>query len=333
MSDRGPPGIRREGTNAEAANVGLRYVVATRGSRLALAQTDQVIFQLMSSSPGVSYEVTVIRTKGDKDPRPFFAMDQKGIFEKEVDRAVADGRADFAVHSLKDVPSELPGGLVLACVPKRECPDDVLVTAEGHTLETLPRGAIIGTGSLRRAVQILRARPDVRVKPIRGNIDTRMSMIGSGTVDGLVLAYAGLARLDVYVRYVVLPAEEFLPSPGQGALAVICRAGDAGTLGMLRSIEDPDSRAEADAERALSAAVGSGCRFPIGARARCAGGRTSIRADAFSIDGRAVVTAEAEGGTEGPEAVGRRAGRMLLHRGAGRLAINWRKGLAEWNDR
>ena len=311
---------------------GCTYAVATRGSRLSIAQTRHVIDQLLAAAPDTTYDVITITTKGDTDSRPLFTIDQKGIFEKEVDMAVEDGRADFAVHSLKDIPSELPDGLVLACVPKREHPDDVLITTKGHTLKTLPPNATIGTSSLRRAVQISRARPDVRIRPIRGNIETRISKLDSDQLDGIVLAYAGLSRLRIDVRYTLLPVKEFVPSPGQGALAIVSRSDDTEMHRVLQKIEDPCSRAEADAERALSAAVGSGCRFPVGALARQTGDTMSIRADAFSVDGKEVVAVEETAyDKESPAEMGRRAGQNLLSKGAKRLALNWREGLSEWN--
>ena len=331
-------GVSASGAGAPAGKP--RYVVAARGSRLSLAQAGAVIRQLEEANPGTSYEITTITTKGDTDARPLFTIDQKGIFEKEVDKAVADGRADFAVHSMKDVPSELPDGLALACVPERERPDDVLITADGSTLEEMRQGAVIGTSSLRRAVQISRARPDVVVKPIRGNVETRIGKIRGGggdsaaaAVDGVVLAYAGVTRLNLDARYAVLPLDGFLPSPGQGALAVISRAEDADTAAMLRGIEHAGSRAEADAERALSDAVGSGCRFPVGALARHTGGGIAIRADAFSIDGSDHITVDVAGGRD-PDAaadVGRRAGAEMMAKGVSRLGLKWREGLAEWN--
>ena len=322
-----------------------RYVIATRGSRLSVSQTEQAVMMLEAKNPGASYEITTITTKGDTDARPLFAIDQKGIFEKEVDRAVADGSADFAVHSLKDVPSAVPDGLVLACVPEREDPSDVLVTPDGRTLGQMRPGSVIGTSSLRRAVQITRARPDVTVRPIRGNVETRIGRVrtaergaGSGedadkAVDGVVLARAGISRLGIDVRYAVLPHDAFVPSPGQGALAITAKAGDRDTIEMLRGIEHADSRAEADAERALSDVVGSGCRFPVGARARCSGGSTAIRAEAFSIDGSRSVTVEMACDDVPAAEVGRRAGMKMISGGGGELGLKWREGLAEWNRR
>lgn len=339
-----------EGAGGSTMTGKAKYVVAARGSRLSLAQAGAVVRRLEETNPDTSYEITTITTKGDTDARSLFAIDQKGIFEKEVDRAVADGRADFAVHSMKDVPSELPDGLELACVPERERPEDVLITADGSTLEEMRPGAVIGTSSLRRAVQISRARPDVVVKPIRGNVETRIGKIrwggssnnnggGSGgaaaAVDGVVLAYAGIARLNLDAKYSVLPLDGFLPSPGQGALAVISRAGDADTAAMLQKIEHAGSRAEADAERALSDAVGSGCRFPVGALARHTGDGIAIRADAFSIDGRDSITVDVTGRGQDPAAAaadaGRRAGMEMMEKGVSKLGLKWREGLAEWN--
>lgn len=327
------------------------YVVATRGSRLSIAQTNHTIADLKSKNPKCTYEITTITTRGDTDARPLFAIDQKGIFEKEVDRAVADGRADFAVHSLKDVPSTLPDGLVLACVPRRESPKDVLITSTGATLEQMPPKSIIGTSSLRRAVQITRARPDITVKPIRGNIETRIGKIGrrqggdaqnynnggkdGEIIDGIILAHAGISRLRISsdIKYTVLPQDMFLPSPGQGALAIISRAKDTETAGMLKGIEHTDSRAEADAERALSETVGSGCRFPVGARAHSIKDGMRITAHAFSIEGDRKVEVDVSIYNTTPEEAGRRAGQEMLSKGADELGLKWREGLAQWNQR
>ena len=170
----------------------MKYLVGTRGSRLSVAQTNWVIGKLKDANPECSYEIIPITTKGDVDPRPLFAIDQKGIFEKEVDRAVAEKKVDFAVHSLKDVPSDLPDGLSLACVPKRESINDVLISKDDLSLEALPQNATVGTSSLRRAVQLTRKRPDITVKPIRGNIETRIKKISGTNYDAVVLASAGL---------------------------------------------------------------------------------------------------------------------------------------------
>lgn len=301
--------------------------VATRASPLSLAQTQGVLDAL-----GRSFEIVRVTTRGDTDARPLFVMDQKGIFEREVDAAVASGRADFAVHSLKDVPTDVPGGLELASVPRREDPRDVLVSAGGGNIESLEGGATVGTSSLRRASQVRAARPDLRVVPVRGNVGTRVGRVKSGELDAVVLARAGISRLGLEARYSILPEEEFLPSPGQGALALVCRAGDADTKKMLAGIEDAGSRAEADAERALSSRLESGCRFPVGALARASGGAMTVSAAAFG-SGSAPVCASRSGPVGEAAELGRMAASDMLERGADRLALNWRAEVDRWNAR
>ena len=225
----------------------MRYKIGTRGSRLSLAQTNWVISELKKVNPDAEFEIKTIKTKGDTDTRPLFSINQKGIFEKEIDRAVAERQVDFAVHSLKDVPSKLAENLVLACIPKRESPNDVFISSNGATLEKIDSGAIIGTSSLRRAVQIKRKRPDLVVKPIRGNIETRIKKIDED-YDAVVLARAGISRLKLDVNFSELSTDEFFPSPGQGALAIVARADDSETISLLKKIEDQNSRLEAEAE-------------------------------------------------------------------------------------
>ena len=307
----------------------MRCAVGARGSRLSMAQTNQVISQLRGAG-NHEYEVKAITTRGDTDSRPLFAIDQKGIFEKEIDRAVAQGEVDFAVHSLKDVPSRLEPGLVLASVPKRGPANDVLVSPDGSTLESVGAGAVIGTSSLRRAVQIMRSRPDVRVRPIRGNIETRIGKIPD-PYDAIVLAEAGLLRLGTGASYAVLPVDSFVPSPGQGAIALVARAGDDRIISMLQGIEDADSRAETEAERALSDSVDSGCRFPLGAYARSDGDTMTMSAVAFSADGKQCVHAVRAGPKCDPESLGRSVGEDLVGQGVNNLALNWREQVEEWN--
>ena len=178
----------------------MKYVVGARGSGLSLAQTNWVISELKKVNPDSEYEIKPIITKGDTDSRPLFTIDQKGIFEKEIDRAVALQEVDFAVHSLKDVPSELDDNLIIASIPKREVVNDVFISFDGSTLENIKSGAVIGTSSLRRAVQVSRKRPDVVVKPIRGNIETRIKKAFGEKYDAIVLAQAGISRLGVDVK-------------------------------------------------------------------------------------------------------------------------------------
>jgi len=227
----------------------MKYLVGARGSQLSVAQTNWVISELKKVNPESEYEIKTITTKGDTDTRPLFTIDQKGIFEKEIDRAVAQKEVDFAVHSLKDVPSELDDGLILACIPKREVVNDVFISSDGSSLDDISPDSIIGTSSLRRAVQVSRKRPDVTVKPIRGNIETRIKKVSGENYDGIVLAQAGISRLGVDVKYSPLSINDFSPSPGQGAIAIVTRENDTQTISMLKKIEDSTSRLEIEAER------------------------------------------------------------------------------------
>ncbi len=309
----------------------MKYLIGTRGSQLSLAQTNWVISELKKQNPDAEFEIKTIKTKGDTDARPLFTIDQKGIFEKEVDKAVAEKLVDFAVHSLKDVPSDLPEGLTLACVPKREAVNDVVISESGSNLDSIISNGIVGTSSLRRAVQILRKRPDIQVKPIRGNIETRIKKISSDGYDAIVLAQAGIARLGLDVKYSKLSTDDFSPSPGQGALAIISRKDALNTTEMLKKIEDPQSRKEIEAERALSNYVDSGCRFPVGAYAKANEEKISLRVVAFSVDGKKSMTVEKTGPRDNPQELGRLAGEELQRQGVKDLAINWREKVEEWN--
>ncbi|MBM3896593.1 MAG: hydroxymethylbilane synthase [Thaumarchaeota archaeon] len=309
----------------------MRYLVGTRGSQLSLAQTSWVITELQKKNPDAEFEIKTIKTKGDTDARPLFTINQKGIFEKEIDRAVAEGQIDFAVHSLKDVPSILGDGLTLACVPKREDANDVLISLDGSTLESIKSGATIGTSSLRRAVQVTRKRADLNVKPIRGNIETRIKKITEGTYDAVVLAQAGIARLGLDVKFSKLPISDFPPSPGQGALAIVSRSNDEKTISMLKKIEDSQSRLEVEAERTLSEHVDSGCRFPVGAFAKIVDGTLSLTVMAYSIDGKQSIVVQKSGKKDEPAKLGTEAAEMLKSKGISELAKAWREKVAEWN--
>ena len=259
----------------------MNYKIGTRGSQLSVAQTNWVVDELKKANPDSEYEIITIKTKGDTDSRPLFTIDQKGIFEKEIDKAVADKQVDFAVHSLKDVPSDLPEELTLACIPKRETVNDVIISKDGSSLDSIVSEGVVGTSSLRRAVQIMRKRPDLKVKPIRGNIETRIRKVSDSDYDAIVLAQAGISRLGLDVKYSKLSTDDFSPSPGQGALAIVARADDSQTIEMLKKIEDSQSRIEIEAERALSNYVDSGCRFPVGAYAKANGEDMTIKVMAF----------------------------------------------------
>ena len=309
----------------------MKYIVGARGSQLSVAQTNWVISELKKVNTDSEYEIKTITTKGDTDTRPLFTIDQKGIFEKEIDRAVAQKEVNFAVHSLKDVPSELDSSLILACIPKREVVNDVFISSDGTSLDTIKKGATIGTSSLRRAVQVSRKRPDVIVKPIRGNIETRINKASGENYDGIVLAQAGISRLGVDVKYSPLSVTDFSPSPGQGAIAIVARKDDTQTISMLKKIEDSESRLEIEAERALSDFVDSGCRFPIGAYAKSNGSKITLDVVAFSVDGTKSITVSTTGDKNDPYSIGKSAGEELRKKGVNDLALNWREKVEEWN--
>jgi len=305
--------------------------VGARGSQLSVAQTNWVISELKKTNPECDCEIKTITTKGDTDTRPLFTIDQKGIFEKEIDRAVAQKEVDFAVHSLKDVPSELDENLILASIPKREAVHDVFISSDGSTLDNIKKGSVIGTSSLRRAVQVSRKRPDVIVKPIRGNIETRIRKASGENYDAIVLAQAGISRLGVDVKYSSLSVDDFSPSPGQGAIAIVARADDSETISMLKKIEDPDSRLEIEAERSLSDYVDSGCRFPLGAYAKSNGSEMTLTVSAFSVDGKQSLHVHKTGKKDDPKFLGKSAGEELRTKGVNDLALNWREKVEEWN--
>jgi hydroxymethylbilane synthase len=309
----------------------LKYIVGARGSQLSVAQTNWVISELKKVNPDSEYEIKTITTKGDTDTRPLFTIDQKGIFEKEIDRAVAQKEVNFAVHSLKDVPSDLESNLILACIPKREVVNDVFISSNGSSLDDIKSGAIIGTSSLRRAVQVSRKRSDVTVKPIRGNIETRIKKVSGENYDGIVLAQAGISRLGVDVKYHPLSVDDFSPSPGQGAIAIVARSDDLQTISMLKKIEDSESRLEIEAERALSDFIDSGCRFPIGAYAKSDGSEITLDVIAFSVDGKKSIKVSITGDKNNPYSIGKSAGEQLRKKGINDLALNWREKVEEWN--
>ncbi|MBM3904599.1 MAG: hydroxymethylbilane synthase [Thaumarchaeota archaeon] len=309
----------------------MKYLIGTRGSQLSISQTNWVVSELKKKNPDSDYEIKKITTKGDTDARPLFTINQKGIFEKEIDKAVAEKQVDFAVHSLKDVPSILPDDLILGCVPPREPFNDIFISKNGDTLNTIKEGSLIGTSSLRRAVQVSRKRPDLQVKTIRGNVETRIKKVQDGTFDGIVLAQAGINRLGVNVKHTALPIVDFPPSPGQGALGIVCRKNDTQTISMLQKIQDNNSRIAVESERALSEFVDSGCRFPVGAFAQINGETLDLTVIAYSIDGKQALVVTKSGNKSNPYQIGKEAAEELQRKGVNDLAKDWRAKLDEWN--
>ena len=311
----------------------MKLKIGTRGSKLSLVQTQLVLDALKKVKPELEFEVVTIKTKGDIDARPLYTIDRKGIFEKEIDAAVRDGRVDFAVHSLKDIPSELPENLTIASIPKRESPNDVFVNDKNKKLKDIASKSVVGTSSLRRAVQINRLRPDVIVKPIRGNVETRVNKMLKGEFDAVVLAEAGLSRLgltDVIVER--LPIEDFTPSPGQGAMAVVAREHDRDLINILKKIEDKQSRMEVTAERALLLHINAGCRFPLGALASADASKIALYASVYSADGKRRIDVKKTDSISNAELLGTLVANELEQRGAMKLAEEWRDAVEEWGS-
>jgi hydroxymethylbilane synthase len=284
-------------------------VIASRGSQLALWQARWVASQLTSA--GQECRIEIIKTTGDKiTDVPLAKVGTKGLFTKEIEEALLDGRADLAVHSLKDLPTELPEGLVLAAVPEREDPRDAVV---GKKLADLPLGAKVGTSSLRRAAQLRQLRPDLQVESVRGNLDTRLRKLDEGQYDAILLAAAGLKRLGWGDRIAeLLSPDQMCPAVGQGALAIETRAG-SNAVAML---DHADTHTAVLAERAVLGALGGGCQVPIGAYATVSEGRVHILAIVAAPDGTQVIRAESEGPSTEPQQIGARVAADLLTRGA-----------------
>src|SRR5665647_1763691 len=241
----------------------MKLTVGTRGSKLALTQTNRVLQQLKQAHPDAEFKLKIIKTLGDKEHgKPLFAIDCKGIFEKEIDQQVVSGEVDFAVHSLKDVPIvEQQTGTVLAAIPKRDSQCDVFISKGKVLLNALPKGAVVGTGSLRRLAEIKFIRPDLDVEPIRGNVDTRIGKVRKGELDGIVIAEAGLERMNITNEITErLSLEQFPSAAGQGALAIVAKEGNTDVIELLRAVEDSGSRAEITAERSLVLKLEGGCR-------------------------------------------------------------------------
>jgi len=248
--------------------------LGTRGSLLARTQSHAVAQLLEQQNDGLRIEEIVLVTSGDLiQDRPLHEAGGKGLFTKEIELALLEGRTDFAVHSFKDVPVSEPlvdqRELLIAAVPQREDPADILVSMTARTIAELPRGARVGTGSLRRRCQLLDRRPDLVIEPIRGNIDTRLRKLREGQFDAIVLALAGVKRASLFDSAIMFPLEEsaMIPAPGQGALALQCRRADRETGGLLAAIDDPATAACTAAERALVRYLGGDCLSPIAARA------------------------------------------------------------------
>ncbi len=295
--------------------------VGTRGSPLALRQAELVVERFRVLAPTHLLEIVPVRTSGDRLVQVALAdFGGKGLFVKEIEEALLDGRVDLAVHSLKDLPATLPPEVCLAAFPPREDPRDVLVSRTGVGLDDLSRGAVVGTSSLRRRVLLLARRADLRVEPIRGNLGTRLRKLQEGPYDAVVLAAAGLRRLRLLSdRAQVLPPEEFVPAAGQGILAVQARAGDRLLLELLSRLDHTETRWQAQAERSFLQHLGASCHTPVAAHARVQRGELSLVGLVASLDGQRVIRAEIGGAPETAEVLGQKLAEELSARGAAEL--------------
>lgn len=292
--------------------------LGTRRSTMAMTQSGRVADELTRRT-GRPVELVGVTTRGDTDPAHLASIGGTGVFVSALRDRLLRGEVDFAVHSLKDLPTADPEGIALAAVPPRDDPRDALITADGRRLAELPPGAAIGTGSPRRVAQLRLLRPDLEYVPIRGNADTRIGKVTSGTLAGVVLAYAGLARLDRLDEISeVFDADRVLPAPGQGALAVECRADDRAGAALLHTLDDPASRTAVRAERGVLATLEAGCSAPVGAYATVTGRTMHLTAAVIAPSGAAVRMSTSGPGDEAAD-VGRTLAERMLAHGAARL--------------
>ena len=304
-------------------------VIGSRGSRLALWQAEWARKGLLERRPDRSVEIQVIQTKGDRLlSAPFSTMSRKGVFTKEIDNAVLDSRVDLAVHSLKDLPTDLPKGLKIGAVGPRADVRDALVSRKQTGLAGLREGARVGTSSLRRQAQLLHIRPDLRIEGLRGNVETRIRSLTTKDLDAVVLAAAGLSRLDLaHTITEYLAADLILPAPGQGAMAITVREADEPVSRAVSDLEDPASRRAAAAERSLLRALDGGCQIPIGAWAREDEKGMVLDGLVAMPDGSRIVRGRTEGGPSSAEEIGRTLSGQLLDAGARDVLARVRSGL------
>jgi len=308
--------------------------IATRKSQLALWQAEHVAALLRSAHPELQIELVPLLTQGDRiQDRSLAAIGGKGLFIKELEIALENLRADIAVHSMKDVPAELPHGLIIGAVLTRADPLDALVTTSGIArLEDLPRGAVVGTSSLRRQAQIRALRPDLCVESMRGNVDTRLHKLDAAQdsgkrLDAIVLACAGLIRLGLESRITArLDPKVCLPAVTQGVIGIECRQNDSRTVEILRPLEDPATRKVMDAERAFAARLGGSCQSPIAGYAELDADRITLRGLVAEPDGSRLLHDSLSGSAEDPAALGRQLAERVLAAGAGPLLERLRAG-------
>jgi len=292
--------------------------VGSRGSPLALAQTNEVIRALRQFAPNLSCQVVVIKTRGDKSHESAEATPEgKSIFTKEIEDSLLNGEIQVAVHSMKDLPTDLPSGLTLGAIPHRADHRDAMISRGRKKFEQLPGGARVGTSSSRRRTQLLAARSDLEVIDMHGNVDTRLRKLESGSYDAIVLAAAGLKRLGLEKHVTeLLPIKIMLPAIGQGALAIEARDDDVETLELISRLDDKSTRCAIEAERAFARKFGANCRTPIAAYAKFQDGKLTIDGMVSSNDGRKLLRSQLTSSSPEPERVGEELAESLLNKGA-----------------
>jgi len=302
--------------------------IATRKSQLALWQAEHVATLLREAHAGLEIELVPIVTQGDRiQDRSLAAIGGKGLFIKELEVALEELRADIAVHSMKDLPGDLPNGLAIAAVLVRADARDALVAPTVTRLEDLPRGARVGTSSLRRQAQLLAARPDLKIEALRGNVDTRLRRLDAGEMDAIVLACAGLIRLGLESRISArLDPQISLPAVAQGVIGIECRSTDSRTLGLVSVLNHPATRIAMDAERAFAHRLGGSCQSPIAAHAELDGQRLTLAGLVAEPDGSRLIRDRQAGGSDAPAALGSLLAERMLAAGAGPLLERLRAG-------
>jgi len=299
----------------------MKFKIGTRGSKLALAQSKWVKERIEATYPELDVEIRVFKTTGDKIlDSPLSKIGGKGLFVKEIEEALLRNEIHLAVHSMKDVPVEIPGPLMFSSFPEREDPRDALISAGGYSLDQLPAGSGVGTSSLRRAAQLLNFRSDLEIVPLRGNVDTRLAKLASGDVQAIVLAAAGLKRLGLSQRITqYVSTDNILPAIGQGALGLEVRRDDEWTINILDFLNHDETEVTVTAERAVLRELEGGCQVPLAAFARLEGESLYLQAMVAEIDGARVIRDKITGKRHQAEEIGVELARRLLESGADRI--------------
>lgn len=310
---------------------GKRVIVGSRGSKLALTQTNWVISELKRLNPGIEFEIEKISTKGDKiTDVPLSRLGGVGLFTKELETALLKEKIDIAVHSAKDVPTVLPEGLTIGAAPKREDPHDVLISTNHATLERLPDNARIGTSSLRRKAQLLAFRPDFKILDLRGNLDTRLKKLETDDLEAIIVAHAGLLRLGFNGRISqIIPFDVMLPAVGQGSLCIEIRADDERVMKIVSAMDDHKTRIAIEAERALLAKLQGGCQVPIGAHAQVQGKEVHLEAIISTLDGDHAIRDELNGPASRAAKIGDELAQRMLDNGGEKILHEIRQKFRE----